>query len=449
MIPDLNIDDSKHTYFETLREDGTVTLVIIDDEYTGPEDVLSKLQAKDDIQPKMVIWLSFCKAYEFFAQTGRLRKIKEGDNVHTIDLAYTLVLLDLRADKGKLIWDFQEGQCATLETPKDLYGLEILKLAKEQGYNLNNIWIYSSYRQSIVEAETWGITVNERNKDNFFRKLKGRIGQWSVPLEKISHQQWRELQTAADDTNHWPDFPPLSKSKSPSLDSASTWANQTIVSGHSLQSILEVTGYPKLGEKDWGAPCELIPALKWIAAQQDLARDGRQTICGAIRYFNYLAKKLSSETIAVSILSHFRHLTFNPYPLALWLQELTQSLSDMPLINDEPNKTWRTNDCFVHLELWKSKTKIIGTVQEGFVSVNPNAYPLKKDGRSGGGMHQILKLAALCGIFKLKFRTRVGGKAQTRTIDTLNKSVTVEDTLEDLILEENEILLHFEFDIGA
>jgi hypothetical protein len=448
MISNFELDDSNHVYVEVLSKDGTITLIIIDDDYTSSEDVIRRLKAESDILPKMVIWLSFCKAYEFFAQTTRLRTIKEGNKINTIDIAYTLILLDLRADKGMPVWDFQEEKCESLKTPKVLYGLEILKFAKIRGYNLDTIWIYSSYQQSIVEAEMEGIKVNEKNSPNFLRVLKARIHQWPVSLDQVTHQQWRELRTTEiEDINHWPDVPALYKS--PSLESALIWANEANVSGHSIQSILGTTNYPNPGERNWGEPYDLIPAPKWIAAQDDLVRDGRQTTCAAIRYFNHVAKKLSGETLAVSIAPHFKQLTFNPYPLALWLQGLTQSLSSMPIINDQPNKTQRTNDCFVHLELWESENRIIGTVQEGFVSVHPHAYPLKTDGRIGRGMPQILNLAALCGISELKFHTRIAGRGQTRIIDTLSRSVAFEDSPEDLVLRENEILLNFEFDIGA
>ena len=450
MISSFEVGDSSHVHVETLSKDGPITLIIIDDDYTSPEEVIRKLKAESGIKPDRVIWLSFCKAHEFFAQSDRLRKITAADQTYEIDVAYTLVLLDLRADQGRMVWDFKEKKCVELDAPEELYGLEMFEFAIKQGYQKEHIGIYSGYEKSRTPAEArLGGLVFQKHEERFTNVLMARIAKWPIALEKVIHKEWRNLRTTEKRTNHWPDEPPLNETIV--ITQALQWANKSAVFSHSIQEILMTTGYYHTSEPQWGFPRDLIPAIKWIAVQTDTAGlGGEKSTCGGLRYFNYLAGTLSKPTLTVSIVPHFKYLDFNPYPFALWLSEISNSFKGMTLKGEEKEgETCRTNDSYMHVDLIKRGDSLVGSITEGFIWLNSDSYPLNPTGERGRGMPNIINAAALCGIPKLWYYARTGKDAvETRIINTSDHSVIVGNTTCGSEIGENEIRIEFEFDIG-
>jgi hypothetical protein len=450
------VTPSTDGYYETISDDGLITLVVIDDEMQQVLKLIRDIKSSVKHLPKKVIGVDFCRAHEYFSQPGPFRSLIVGGEQHFIDERYTLVLLDLQADEGALVWDEDKG-CVLLDKKDETHGGKILKQAFDKPY-IGHIWIWSGHLKARIRTldgvkGVAHISMYEKGSDEFNTSLNAAIRDWPITLDKIDHDQWRSLGgTLPTYINHWPD---KKKSDNENIDDPELWLRDKKVHSYSLREILLTSGYPPPDPHDpgkWMRASGLLPAWRWIASQrQSSSHEEEKLICSALRYFRHVAELLSDENIYVSITPHFKHLRFNPYPLANLLEAWTLSLRNIER-DHQPlaMKAARSNDCYLDVELWHTGPSLLGRIKEGFIRFDEGTFPLNPSAKPGGGMQSIMNFAGACGIPRFLFCTRTRGDKDKRTvhIDCSSKSVSEGDSSRVIDLGEDEVFIEFEFPVG-
>jgi hypothetical protein len=282
-----------------------------------------------------------------------------------------------------------------------------------------------------------------------------------MALDKISHSKWRGLgKELPEEINHWPDRHQAIKADNENTEDPEQWLSRNSIGSYSLREIFITSGYPPPDPQEpgkWMRAHGLLPAWSWIASQHHTKNECRglpaaKLISGALRYFEHVAGVISRETIKVSITPHFRHLCFNPLPLANLLEQLTLSFRGIP-VDYYPQagvKVIRSNDCYVDVELWVKEDKLIGVIKEGFLRFDGNTFPLDADSKPGSGMQSIMNYARACGITTLLFTARAVDAEEKRTVqvDCVNKSTSDITPARCIDLAEDEVVIEFEFSIG-